>query len=184
MSSCLLSCFSHGFTHGLTDSWGCFHHPPVGASSLDSSLYFVLSITATVVFLVVSDWSEEVVLFLPRRKFRRPCPSKKRGKRTRDGKKKGQRLETKLMPAKLSVLLKEIKKEYGMNDSYVLWFIGQERMGASLRSWNWSTQAEQDWTSDRDAGKWRCEPDLILTPRELEIRNFLMRPRAPLDTIP
>ena len=37
-----------------------------GAASLESSRYLVLSITATVVFLVLKDWSEEVVLFLSR----------------------------------------------------------------------------------------------------------------------
>ena len=36
------------------------------AASLESSRYLVLSITATVVFLVLKDWSEEVVLFLSR----------------------------------------------------------------------------------------------------------------------
>ena len=43
---------------------GSLGKPPgisIVPSSLDSSLYFSLSITATVVFLVLSDWSEEVV---------------------------------------------------------------------------------------------------------------------------
>ena len=35
-------------------------------ASLESSQYLVLSMTATVVFLVLKDWSEEVVLFLSR----------------------------------------------------------------------------------------------------------------------